>query len=710
MNLLKSITLTIALSIFSFSSYAESGADKLSVLKQHFINDLLETTPDEATINGYLESFDIQTGAWSDVDYASQIGSGWKTSNHPLRVADMSKFYVKYPNDTSSFTHKELLDAIHAAWGYWFREKPYCDTNWFPNKIACPRHLSCSFLLMKDEISEEELNAAREIVFIHPTLTKTSANLMSFANIILTIALLEDDVELAKKAIAAIESTIYVAQEKELEGIQEDNSFHQHGPQQQFGNYGRAIMGQYSNYMSILQGTPFALSEKNTDIITNFICEGYDWVLWRGYLDINCSGRAFSSDHLKRNGDNVMEYITKFSDGCDPERKSRIHEVVKQNISKNPITRLGQKSFYSSDGMIHRTPTWMASVKMSSIYPEGMGVAQDILEGYYEGKQVPFWLKSMNMYNTRIVGGEQGDDNLKGYYIGDGAFYTYVDGDEYENAPVLWDWRKIPGITCYESDEPIKNMIGVLPPNMSSFVGTCTDGKSGITTMEFYRDSIMAHKSWVVTDDFVLALGSDIKAVGSGAKLTTSIDQKLAKSDLLYLDGGSWREVDSKESIAKKDMRFYHDKTGYIVLDKSETVASIEERTGDWHDITRSSIPTSVTADLFSLFIRHSKADDTYKYIILPARSKEEVTNFDVDQIEIMSNESNLQLVKYNDCYYVAAYKSGVYKFKNIDLEITTPGLFMFDSSNVINAYDPTQRVSDDEMKNSINIKYKKNL
>ena len=62
----------------------------------------------------------------------------------------------------------------------------------------------------------------------------------------------------------------------------------------------------------------------------------------------------------------------------------------------------GNKFFGDSDLTIHRTPHWMASVRMAS---------------------------------DRVIGTELvNEDNLKGYYMADGAIYTYIRGGGY---PVL---------------------------------------------------------------------------------------------------------------------------------------------------------------------------------------------------------------------------------------------------------------------------------
>ncbi len=685
----------------------------LDIIKKRYIDLLISESPDEQQVKSYLDNLDLESGAWRDIDYASTIGSGWKTNQHPARASQLARYYVKHTEESSLFTRQEVEDAIHAVWRYWFTNKPHCKTNWFPNVIACPKGLNESFLLMHEQMSAHELECAEKIVFPKTKIAKTGANLISQSNIVLMRALIQRDAETLQKAIDAVASTIFMAETLQ-EGIQPDYSFHQHGPQQQFGNYGSAALRQgFVFYANLLRGTPFALSEEKMDLIVNLVYEGFDWVLWRGYMDINASGRQFSEGNLARKGAKILETIEKLKPACNSEQLAKIESVIKGNQAGAPIGKLGQKSFYCSDGMYHRTPTWGASLKMSSAYSDSDRPSEQRLAALFQDTQVPGWARSMLQYGTRIIGGEQGDNNIMGYYIADGAFYTYVDGDEYEDAVVLWDWRKIPGITCYDSDaainvcNPISSSVGVLPPNQSDFVGTCTDSKSGITAMNFKRDGIVARKSWVVTDEFVLSLGSCIGTESGAALLTTTIDQKLAKSDLQYLDGKEWVTVDGEMVAGDKVVRLYHDKTGYIILGGSQSVASIKHRTGMWNAFDRANAPKEAEGDLFTAYVRHTKQGDSYQYITLPARSRGEVAAFDLKSVDVVRNDGEAVIVRYDGVYYISAFESGVYKGRGVKFEVKTPGLFMLKPSGKgwsVVAHDPTKRVADGEFASALQI------
>ena len=131
---------------------------------------------------------------------------------------------------------------------------------------------------------------------------------------------------------------------------------------------------------------------------------------------------------------------------------------------------------------------------------------------------------------------------MKGYYLADGALYTYVDGEEYTDIFPCWDWRKVPGVTCYQEDKRVHVMGWLEKQNKGSFVGNVNDGNVGMTSMELVRDGLYAKKAWIFTPDYVLCLGADIHS-DSSYLVNTSIEQALLKEKLLHLEKGKWNAV-----------------------------------------------------------------------------------------------------------------------------------------------------------------------
>lgn len=662
-----------------FALFAIDQTNELKLIGERYADFLMDQSPDEQTIKGYLDTFDWERGAWNDIDYECMIGSGWKSVNHSIRTAQLAMFYRKYPADNSSFTHKRLSDAIHAAWGYWLREKPVCPTNWFPNMISTPLNLGYSFILLQDEMTADELDVAIDFVMSKPTISKTGSNLTYMANNVLMRSILVGDTEMARKAIDAIIGTVFISEIGE-EGYQEDNSYMLHGAQQQMGNYGREGLKTMSLFCTILNGTSFDLTYDQKKILANFMADGYGWILWHSYMDMNASGRQYGENLITTKGADIVNISACIAPTLSSDDRERVEKMVERNLSDDAINDLvGQKSFYCSDCMNHRRPQWAASLKMHSI---------------------------------RVFGGEQSEnDNRKGLYSPDGALYTYVDGDEYENASLLWNWHKIPGTTCYDYDfdEPLPIKGGKLPTNNSRFVGTCTDNITGVSTMILNREGLFARKTWVATKDFVLSLGCDIRDSSGERALATTIDQKIKRAPLLYLDSANnWQNVGGRKLLSDDNRRLYHDKTGYIILDNNELVAEVESRSEDWFNISRTHASNIKSDDMMTIYLKHPKPDGEYSYIILPARSQDEVRDFDTSKVEILSNTKRLQMVKYDGCYYVVAFENGTYDVENsLLITISQPGLYMIQKDGAdwsITAHDPTKRLSDISMRDMISI------
>ncbi len=663
-------------------SAASSEKEDIALIKSRYSDFYASTAPKESMIKQYLDSLDLKSGGWCDIDYASTIGSDWRTKEHTRRAMWMAQFYAKgESHKTTLFTRKELSEAIHSAWGYWFRERPYCTTNWYPNKLSCPHELGISFMLMQDEMSAEESENAVKLVYKKSQLAKSGSNLIYVANTALMQGIFQKDPALIRKAIDAISSTIFIAG-KGVEGIQSDYSYHLHGAQQQMGNYGREAINILAPFCSVLKGTSFDFSIEQKDILSNLITQGFRWHLWRGYLDMIGSGRQYGADMFKFKCDNILVSSQRISHAATPQQKAEIAAMIKENSGKCQNTLVGQKFFDKSDCFIHRRKDWAASLKMHS---------------------------------TRVRGTEMSkNDNRRGFYSPDGALYIYVDGGEYENVTALWDWCKVPGITCYDSGDD--SIVQIKPnsgryknlANRSDFVGACSDGTQGVAAMILNKDGQIYRKSWIFTPEFVLCMGSDLIENSGELSLTTSVEQRFLEGELAVLQGGKWLGVEDKRAFREEGLRLHHHKTGYIILDDNECVASVEARSGNWNDVTFGVDPLDVSGKMASIFIRHKRQPGDYKYLILPNRSRREIAKFDTKKVEILANSKDVQLVYNAGVYYVTAYSAGRYKMGGkYSIEVEQAGIFMLkreQGSWSIIAHDPTKQISNSEMESKIKV------
>lgn len=544
-------------------------------------------------------------GSWPDINYQDRKRSGWEPKIHAERIRQLAKYYAEKKANGAENKLDPVEQALHRAMNFWFQRKLICD-NWWYNQIGVPRTLGPAFLIFEQMMTADEKQAAVEVMK-KARFGMTGQNKVWLAGNVLIRGLLENDWTLVKAARDTIVSEIVLGR---VEGIKEDWCFHQHGPQQQLGNYGLSFLWNMSFYSALFSDTSLAFSESQRQILHALLLEGYQWIVWKGHFDVNALNRQ-----LFKNADVDKAFCLMFAaqalqTGSDMETKREISRMIRWNMDgeREENAFVGNKHFYTSDYTIHRTKKWMASVKMAS---------------------------------DRVIGTELvNEDNLKGYYMADGALYTYARGDEYHDIFPYWNWRRIPGTTTYDSEAAIPDPNKCDARNHSSFVGGVSWNGTGITSMRLDRNCLHANKSWIFTDDYVLCMGSDIHA-DSISGIQTSIDQRFSA-------GPFW---------SCNNERFFHDHTGYIVLEADTCVATNEVREGQWKDFMGMYKPEKLADNIFSLYLKHrTDLPASYLYLVLPATSRQEVAEFDCKGIRVLRNDETAQAVIIDELCYVSTY------------------------------------------------------
>lgn len=558
-------------------------------------------------------------GSWADIDYADTRRSNWAPRAHAERALLLAKLYQ---GRTKPWSHSEaILAAYRRAVNFWAKAGIRC-RNWWYNEIGMPKTLGDSYMLMADAMTADDTaNAVKVLGASH--ISRTGQNRVWLAGVVLARAVLQNDTTLARQARDAIAGQIVLGQK---EGIQPDWSFHQHGPQQQMGNYGLAFIADMSFYTRVFKGTSLAFDSKQRDILARLIDEGYRWIVWHRRMDVGSLGRQLFHNAQVDKAYKVAFAAQDMGMGGFP-------------LAANTLT--GHRHFGCSDYTIHRRPTWMTSLKMAS---------------------------------NRVIGTEQvNEDNLMGFYLADGATFYYVRGDEYENVFPLWDWHLIPGTTtpclpggrmprCGRDDDR----------NHTDKVWGTSVGRCGMSAMELNRLGTHAKKAWIYTDRFVLCIGAGIRS-DSTATLRTCVDQRNAHGPLARLSA----------------TRFHHDRTGYIVR-TGHAEATLDERTGDWRDNMGSYKPYPATGRIMQIVLRHDGTGDTrpatYAYAVMPDCTEDDTRRFDFDrEVSIQRNDDRAQIVRLRcqpGITWVAAYEGGTYKIGRHAVQIDKPGVYAYDDKD----------------------------
>jgi len=505
-------------------------------------------------------------GSWPKIEYTSQQRGDWPASAHLSYLQSLARAYQK-PGQ-KYYRDQKLLAKFHLALNYWLANDFQCPNWWYP-QIGVPMSLAPTLVLMESELSAEQLAQGIKILD-RAKIGMTGQNKVWQSGNVLMKSLLLRDASTIGKASAAIQEEMKVSLQ---EGIQPDGSFHQHGPQIQFGNYGLAYVGDMMKWVRILRNTPFKFDESKISILRNYLLDGQRWITWKDQMDISACGRQLFVNAQQGKAGSLNKSFRQM-ETIDPD----FADVYKKANQYENLT--GNKHFYRSDFQIQRTPEYYFSVKMCS---------------------------------ERVIGAEScNSENIRGYYLGDGATYLYQSGKEYENIFPYWDWKKIPGSTTHQDDMELPVLTAAGYRIKSDFVGGVSDGKSGIAVMDYNRNGLTAKKVWFIFDDQVVCMGAGINS-DEGIPVTTSVNQSFLNGETIVKDQ-SEKTLPAGSSEVLKPVWVLHDKTGYFFPDGGSLKLETKTVTGSWNRVASMYKNEALESEIFKLWFEHGSnpKDQTY--------------------------------------------------------------------------------------------------
>ncbi len=534
--------------------------------------------------------FNFENGSWNDIDYTTKDRGSWHPTLHLTRMLALTKLYC-HPS-SQWYRDVTLGELIHKSIAYWGETMPKCP-NWWHNDIGVPKKMITSMLCIREELTPEEVAIGLKVLE-RSAFGKTGQNKVWLAGNQLMKGLLVDDEALVVKARNFIAEEIVMT---DKEGIQPDYSFHQHGPQMQFGNYGLTFVDVMSFWCSVLYGTDYAFSDEQNSLVMRLISEGMDWTVYGDIMDHNACGRQ-----PFRNG---------------PAGKAAAVKIARRQFGDMIPPQgglVGGRYFPCSDYGVFRQKDWFASVRMHSRRTIG-----------YE-------------YTNR--------ENQHAHFSADAAVMLMQTGDEYRNIQAVWDWRKLPGVTAYEDGNPVPLSAVTDDREGRLYVANDTEAVSGyasedclVTAFELRRDGMSGKKVVVCLEDCIVALGAGLGCSLDGvSSLTTALDQ-------LHYAG----EVKTGRNWAQ------HDNRGYVALDGAALQLSTEVQHGNWYDIDNTLPAKLDSARIFKLWVEHdaTSADNTYAYAILPYSSARQVARWaEHPKVKIIENTTECQSIQYGGRRY----------------------------------------------------------
>ena len=533
---MKNIYIPIILIFCSIST--KSQENQLSLLKDNWKKYLLaqEVNPEMAPYFFNL----TPDGTWNDLDYTNRQRGNWPLRAHLFRTVEMAKAYQQKGN--KNYKNKKLYSNILLAYNWWV-DNDIVNPNWWYPQIGVPQNIGIIMLLMQEEIDAEHWQKGMTIMDRVTFGNQTGQNLVWVSSNIVLRSILKSDTTLVAEATEKIRQQMQIANNNE--GLQPDYSFHQHGRQLQFGNYGLHFLEDQVEWMFILKGSKYDYTPEQIDLMRNYFAQGQRWVIWKDVYDINSSGRQLFPNEQHKKQMRVYNAASQMAK-IDPD-----HSDLYQSIcGKNEL--VGVKYFPFSELMVQRSNQHLMTIRMCS---------------------------------SRIKGSESGNgENLSGYYLADGAMYIMKTGKEYLNIYPYWNWRRIPGTTSVQDTARLPELGWESYNITSDFVGGLTRDDCGITGMQYIRDGVSANKFYFLFPDFTVCLGSGINGL-SNQHLQTTIEQCFSTTPIYLKNGKTLQYKNSQTNQTLGAYSFWHQGSGYIINQGKKIVLSSEKKTGNWDNV-----------------------------------------------------------------------------------------------------------------------------
>lgn len=590
-------------------------------------------------------------GKWNDLDYTCFFRTNWEPVDHLKRLVTIATSYTD--KRSAYFGNEVLYNAIRAALKYWEQQNPKC-YNWWYNQISVPQTQASLLALMdagQKKLSREICNPIFKSMSAQSDPRKwTGANKMDIAiHHLIRGCLLKND------SIVRVNSDeiFYPVKIVTTEGIREDMSYQQHGPQLYIGGYGTVFVDNIIRMGNILNGTKYAMNNEKLNLFSDFTRNTYLNVFRGRHLDFSVTGRGVSRKGTLDYGDCAP--LFKKLEILDPDHTEEYATIARRFLTQKASYQRSDRNtmYYYSDYMLHNRKDYDFSVRTASIRTN----------------------------KTESGNGE----NLYGTYMSDGATNIRVNGNEYTDIFPVWEWDKIPGTTVPTGEE--RNPADWGTKGTCTFTGGVSDGKYGVMTFNMNDYGIKARKSWFMFDKEVICLGAGICSE-LPKNIITTINQ-------CHLDGSVWintgktiqKATKGQFTFDKTPEWIWHDSIAYFFPQNNHLKLKIGEQKGNWAKINFNYSPAEVSLPVFNLTINHgiSPENASYAYIIVPGVNRpEDLKRYSPKEVKIERNDINVQAVSNEKIglLQIVFYNPGIFDDGKMKVKALKPCLVQIKKKN----------------------------
>jgi len=613
-------------------------------------------------------------GSWADVDYDDESRTHWNPDRHLWHLLVAAR---AYRGQSSLQGDPRLAECLRAGLQYWVDRHPVSD-NWWYNVIAAPRGLSDILLLTADELEPELIEATAALVR-ESGFARTGANLVDEASNLLTLACATGDADLLRQAARHIAGEVRVTAD---EGIQADDSFYQHGPQNMVISYGQGFASDQAGFAELFAGTAFAYTDEQIRILSRFVLDGQQWFVRGRQIDYHAMGRgAFRGGpgNHSWNAGGFARLCGRMAT-ADPARAAEYVAFAARatgEAAPGSSGPLGNKHYWRSDAMVHREAGWYASVRFHS---------------------------------TRVYATETrtNRENLKGYHLADGTYFLLRRGDEYHEIQPVWNYRRLPGLTCRDTRAPLPYGDRAPRAGNTEFVGGASDGLYGVAVMDYDKEGVKAKKAYFFGRDGFACLGAGIEAARpSGVverleRVLTTLNQCRLRGDVTALGrDGDLREVPAGGAETSAEVvAIHHDDVAYVLWGTPSVGIQARQQSGSWREVEAAASDEPVPQEVFTCWVDHGVAPSgaSYAYRVVPSVRRRELRAVAGDEsVQILANTPGLQSVHDRDAALVQAVFHAPGELavpEGVTLHVDRPCVLMWrqvGAASLLTVADPTQ-------------------
>lgn len=497
-------------------------------------------------------------------------------------------------------------------------------------------------------------------------------NLVDMGRVKIIEGLLRKDNTIIEKTSHSLKNLFTTA--TKAEGFYADGSYIDHTNVAYTGAYGNVLIDGLTQLLPIIQETDYKISNQELDMVYKWINQSFLPLIVKGELMDMSRGRSISREAASSHSAavEVLRGFLRLANMSNEERnldlKSTIKTIITSNKFYNVFNNLKSYSDIANMNKLLNDSTVATKPLKSNLSTFN---SMDRLAYYNAEKDFGF---ALSLHSKRTLNYEgMNDENTRGWYTGDGMFYLYnSDQSHYSNHfwPTVNPY-KMAGTTEKDAkredttkdfmskhSKDAKEKTGQVT-GTSDFVGSVKlNNHFALAAMDFtnWDRTLTAQKGWVILNDKIVFLGSNIKNTNGIGNVSTTIDQRKDDSKTPYTTYVNGKTIDLKQASSQQftDTKsvFLESKEpgrniGYIFFKNSTIDIERKEQTGTWNSINRTSKKTSIVSNPFiTISQNHDNKGDSYGYMMVPNIDR---TSFDKlansKEVELLENSSKQQVI-----------------------------------------------------------------